>query len=57
MLFDKELIKLFDTDIGFQRVSALQFKLFCNEEKLLFFNFNTYPRISLCARVNYLRYV
>ena len=37
--------------------SALQFKLFCNKETLHFFNFNTYSRISLCAREHYLRYV
>ena len=37
--------------------SALQFKLFCNEENLHFFNFNTYSRISLYARGHYLRYV
>ena len=37
MLFDETLIKLFDTGIGFKIISALQLKLFCNEEKLLFF--------------------
>ena len=37
--------------------SAFQFKLFCNEEILHFLNFNTYSRISLCARGHYLRYV
>ena len=37
--------------------SKLQFKLFCNDEKLHFFNFRTYSRISLCARGHYLRYI
>ena len=31
--------------------------LFCNEEKLHFLNFNTYSRISLCARGHYFMYV
>ena len=32
----------FSTLILVLRFSALQFKLFCNEENLHFFNFNTY---------------
>ena len=38
MLFDETLIKLFDTDIGFKRIFCFTVKLFCNEEKLHFFN-------------------
>ena len=37
--------------------SAWQLKFFCNEEKLHFFNFNTYSRISLCAKRHFFMYV
>ena len=37
--------------------SDLQFKLFCNDEKLHFVKFKTYSRISLYARGHNLRYI
>ena len=57
MLFDEILIDFFNNDIGFKRIFCLQFKMFCNDEKWQFFNFNTDSRISLCAKAHYLRYV
>ena len=57
MHFDETLFKLVDTNNVLRGFSALQFKLFCNEEKFHFFNFNTFSRISLCAMGHYLRYV
>ena len=58
MLFDETLIELLDTDSSFIRIFCLTlFKMFCNEENGIFFNFNTDSSISLCARAHYLRYV
>ena len=57
MLLDETLIKLLTLILVLRGYSARQLNLFCNEEKLHFFNFNTYSRIILCARGHYFMYV
>ena len=48
MFFNETLIELLDTECWYKKMdSTWQFKMFCNEEKWYFFNFNTDIRISL----------